>query len=50
VENPNLASKYAVNKTPTYLLFKKGIHVDTVVGVTTIAEIERNLRKIAVRI
>lgn len=46
-KHAEFASRYAVERTPTYLLLRDGIHVDTIVGVTTIAEIEKKLRTIA---
>ncbi|MDD5475618.1 MAG: thioredoxin family protein [Syntrophales bacterium] len=48
-ENPELASRYRVTSTPTYLLFKKGVHVDTMVGITTLEELERSLRALSMK-
>lgn len=46
-ENPVLTERYAVTTTPAYLLFKKGVHVDTMIGITTLEELEKSLSAIA---
>lgn len=46
-ENPVLTERYAVTATPTYLLFKRGVHLDTLVGITTLEELESSLRAIS---
>ena len=42
-ENPLTASQYSIRSIPTMLLFKEGILINSLVGVQTKEEIERNL-------
>ncbi|MCK9230988.1 MAG: thioredoxin domain-containing protein [Syntrophales bacterium] len=46
-QNPVLKERYAVTTTPTYLLFTKGVLLDTMVGITTLEELESSLRAIS---
>ncbi|OPL15141.1 MAG: hypothetical protein AVO39_01700 [delta proteobacterium MLS_D] len=49
IENYELAARYSVEETPAYLLFKKGILIETIVGIASLADLEKNLRAISRR-
>ncbi|MCK9276366.1 MAG: thioredoxin domain-containing protein [Syntrophales bacterium] len=51
-ENHILSEKYKIRKTPAYLLFKNGIHMETEVveGSGSIEKMESSLRKIVTRL
>lgn len=46
-KNARLASHYSITATPSYLLFKKGILTDTIKGIASLEDLEKNLRAIA---
>ncbi|HET58319.1 MAG TPA: hypothetical protein ENN35_07760 [Deltaproteobacteria bacterium] len=48
-ENPELAARYSVETTPAYLLFKKGTLTETILGIASLADLEKKLIAISRR-